>query len=275
MQPGDKHLARVKKKISFDEFYGELYPGRWRILKESLLAPPAYEELTKGFNASYFLDRASYLAASSLGVLPGDKVLDLCAAPGGKTLVLVKALRGGGSLTANERSADRRGRLVRVLREHLPPEDFALVRVTGFDARTWGMHEKNVYGKILLDAPCSSERHVIASPHHLDRWTPARTRHLAQQAYVMLLSALAAAAPGARVLYCTCSISPLENDGVIERVLSRLGSGVTLIDGASQAEPCAVEGCEKTARGLMIMPDVCGGMGPLYTAKLEKSSVFP
>lgn len=256
-------MAGKKIRITFDEYYAAIFGDRWEGLEKALHEPVKHAELDDNLVRPYFLDPASRMAAEALNVEPGDRVLDLCAAPGGKTLVLAAALGKKGSLIANERSADRRHRLLRVLKDHLPADTLSLVRVTGRDALTWGLYEKDAYDKILLDAPCSSERHVLNSPRHLLMWSPSRTKRLAAQAYTMLLSAFMAAAPGGTILYCTCALSPLENDGVVERVFIKHGSKVRIV-------PPTLPGSEPTKYGVRIFPDKFMGYGPLYLSKMIK-----
>ena len=85
---------------------------------EPLPQPP---ERADGAIEWYLLDAASVAAALALGVEPGESVLDLCAAPGGKSCVLGTALQGRGRLVANDTSGPRRERLKRVLQGCLPP----------------------------------------------------------------------------------------------------------------------------------------------------------
>lgn len=200
-------LAR-KVRLSFDDYYHDLLGERWIALEEAFCRDPSYYTLSDGLIRDYFLDEASYWAALSLGVQPGEEVLDLCAAPGGKSLVLALALEGKGSLTSNDRSSARRARLHRVLKDHLPPEFYETVKVTGRDAVSWGIHQPDRYDRVLLDAPCSSERHVFGSDSHRNQWTPNRTKALARQAYAMAVSALMTVKPGGTVLYSTCALSP-------------------------------------------------------------------
>ena len=107
------------------------------------------------------MDGASILAAQALDPQPGDDILDLCAAPGGKSLMLAEKIAEAGTLVANDRSASRRGRLKRVLESYIPNPVRERIRVTGHDATKWCVFETEAYDRILLDAPCSSERHVL------------------------------------------------------------------------------------------------------------------
>jgi len=93
------------------------------------------------------------------------------------------------TLVANELSSERKNRLIRVLDEFLEPTLRQRVKVTGFDAARWSRFEKGTFGAILLDAPCSSERHVLTSPKHLQEWSPARIRNLAFRQWALLSGA--------------------------------------------------------------------------------------
>ncbi len=254
-----------KQKPSFDEWYGEVFEGRWAALRDALTGDQMYAELSEGLLKPYFLDEASVLAAETLGVESGHRVLDMCAAPGGKTLVLALALNGTGSLTANDRSSARRARLHRVLDDHLPIRLRETVAVTAHDATRWGVYEKDAYDRVLLDAPCSSERHIINSVVHTAKWTPGRTRKLAAQAYSLLASAYLAVKPGGYIVYSTCALSPMENDEVIGKLLQKKAVASVPIFGTLG---------ETTAYGILIAPDTDGGRGPMFVAKIQKSDVL-
>lgn len=253
-----------KSKTSFDDFYSRLHGSRWAGLRESLCREAVSVELSEGLLKPYYLDAASAQAAEALEVKPTDRVLDLCAAPGGKSLILALNLGIEGSLTANDRSSDRRRRLKAVLETHLPEEIRDRITITGHDASKWGLHEKNMYDKILLDAPCSSERHILNSPHHLSMWSPHRTKHLHFQQYAMLASAVMAVKPGGTILYCTCTISDIENDGVVEKLLHRKKNTVKI-------KPFHVPEGESTTYGIRLWPDSANGKGPIYIARIVKN----
>lgn len=253
----------MKQKEDFDSYYSKIWGERWETLKAAFAQEPGYHTLDKGLLKPYFLDRASIYPALALDVQPGDNVLDMCAAPGGKTLVLALAKGSAGTLTANDRSPDRRFRLKSVITEHLPEEIARTVRITGYDSTTWGMFEQNVYDRILLDAPCSSERHVFNSPHYLEQWTCSKTKQLAIRQFAMLAAAFDAVKPGGRIVYSTCSISPMENDQIIEKLHKKRKGLFTVI----QTQP---EIGEKTQYGVHILPDTTG-FGPIYYAVIEKN----
>lgn len=257
----------VPRKItpSFDEFYTSLYEDRWPDLREALSQPGTPIEFSDGLVRPYYLDEGSLLAVGQLPISDGDTVLDMCAAPGGKSLVLATHLPHTGSLVSNDRSSQRRIRLRRVLDDHLPHSIRERVSVTSHDATRWGLYEQEVYDSVLLDAPCSSERHVLQDPKALAQWSPARTKHLAIQQFAMLAAALEAVKIGGSILYSTCSISPHENEAIIAKLEKKRQGRFEeiLID-----LPIA----ERLSHGYIIMPDCAEGRGPLYFCLLRRDA---
>lgn len=248
-----KKTESCRGSTGFDHHFSTIYGPRWPGLKKALEDPRSPEPLLDGLVKAYYLDRASVRAAQALEVEPGHEVLDLCAAPGGKTLVLALRLQGTGRLVSNDRSPDRRNRLKRVIAEHVPPEWQGSISVTGHDASRWGLYEQARYDRVLLDAPCSSERHLVHSPGHLAQWSPNRTKILAQQALAMLCAALEALKPGGLLVYSTCSISPLENEGTLDRF--------------AEKRP----GLWSRLESHLVLPDETGE-GPLFWAKIQKKA---
>jgi 16S rRNA C967 or C1407 C5-methylase (RsmB/RsmF family) len=253
-----------KNRIGFDEYYLDSLGDRWTELKSALLIEKTHCTLGRPLLKDYLLDPASKIAAEALDVQPGQRVLDLCAAPGGKSLILAMALSGTGSLTCNEKSSDRLFRLKRIIGEHLPKELSSIIRITGHDASRWGLYEKEIYDRVLADVPCSSEAHVLSSPKHLAIWSENRTKTLSIQALAILLAGFAALKKGGKMVYSTCALSPLENDGVIER-FSRKKEGEFFLDQENRP------GTEKTRFGFQIWPDRFPGQGPIYFCVIEKA----
>ena len=195
----------------------------------------------------------------------GAVILDACAAPGGKTLVIASQMEKGTELLANEFSLQRRSRLLAVLDKHLPPEKRERVNVSGFDAAAEAgkKSERDRFAAVLLDAPCSSERHVIQNKTALKKWTPARPRFLAQREWSLLSAAFLLLAPEGSLVYSTCSLNPEENDGVAGRLLKKYGDAC-IVD-----RPVFPAG-EDTEYGRIILPDSSQGAGPLYVARFLK-----
>ena len=253
----------------FEQYYGEIYGQRWPVLRQALLQPSNPISLSDRLIEPYYMDKASILAASILPISETNSVLDMCAAPGGKTLSIALRLEGKGSLTANDRSASRRNRLLNVIHSCLPEELRSNIKVTGHDSTKWSLYEKNAYDRILLDAPCSSERHVLTDQSALSIWSPNRPKLLSIQQFAMLASALDAAKEGAYILYSTCSICPMENESVIEKLHSKRNGLFEEID-MLISHPELEKLSEKREHGRIVLPDTQDGAGPLYFCLIRK-----
>lgn len=263
---GEKLKIFIFGPMEFFDYYEKLFGNRWPALLESLKGEGRAMELRFGDGLEpYYLDEASVYAARALNVRLGDDVLDMCAAPGGKTLVIASMLKGEGSLQSNDRSPDRRLRLQRVVEQTLPEAWRSIIKISGYDGMKFGLHKKESYDKILLDAPCSSDRHVLNSPEHLKVWSAKRVKRLSVEQGALLASAVDALRPGGTIVYGTCALSPMENDDVVKKILKKRPS----------VQPAEIEevlpGADRTEFGVHILPDTSDGRGPIYCAKLVKS----
>lgn len=241
----------------------------------SLLLPAKSFEWNYKLSSSCFLDEGSVVAALSLPDFVSDEeknILDMCATPGGKSLILSRLLfDNNATMICNERSGERKARLVKVLDDHLQDEIRKKIIVTGKDAATWCQHERDSFSRILVDAPCSSERHVLSAPTYLAQWTEARIRNLAQTQWSILSSAFLVLKPNGYLLYATCALSPKENDLVVERLLKKYKNAkICPTEISSQWKTLFIYSGEKTLYGKHILPDVCDGAGPLYYSLIKK-----
>lgn len=271
---------------AFEAYYAGLYKERWPRLKASLAGPSrslalrvleggGYEtqapgpegRLPEAWEAGspepYFLDEASVAAAACLGLPEAGQVLDACAAPGGKSLVLAARLPEASRLLCNELSPDRRRRLTAVLDRSLPGSIRSRVSIMGADASALCLRRPGAFDAILLDAPCSSERHVLADPAALAEWTPSRPASLARRQWALLASAWLMLAPGGMLVYSTCSLDFGENDGVASRLMAKHGEELEIL----RAE---IPGSEPTALGRIVLPDASGGGGPMYVFRVRR-----
>jgi 16S rRNA C967 or C1407 C5-methylase (RsmB/RsmF family) len=221
-----------------------------------------YNPITK-LNDYYIMNPGSIIAARSLEVSQSDFVLDMCASPGGKSLILAQALGPEGTLWCNEISANRRVKLKTVIKQHIVQDLQNQIFIKGKDGIKYGIQYPNTFDSILLDAPCSGERHLVHNPKELEKWSEKRTKRLAAIQYGLLCSALLAVKPKGQILYSTCSLSPLENDKVIEKILSKKSDQLKL--DLPERHPMA----EKTEYGFQFLPDHCQ-FGPMYFSRLVK-----
>lgn len=246
---------------SLDAFKGLELPSCFEVTPDMRQALPRGTEGLLGF---YILDPASVWIARALEVQPGDTVLDMCAAPGGKTLVLIEALKDDGEILANEPSPARRDRLMKVIQQYVPRDVRDRVRVTGKDGGLFAKTHPETFNRILVDAPCSGERHLLANAKEMENWSERRSERLAQGQYALLSGALEALKPGGVLVYSTCSLSKEENDEVLARLLKKKKGRVAI------EKLAAPEGAEETEHGLFFLPDRCG-FGPLFVSRLRKS----
>lgn len=275
--------SQKKQKLSgadgFDQYYRALFGARWDALKTALQGESDYVEWRAGGAEPYFLDAASVRAAVTLPLANAKQILDLCAAPGGKTLVLATTMGTDATLLSNERSPDRKNRLRTVCDTCLPPSVRARVTITGHDGAKMCLAQQEAFDAILLDAPCSSERHVLSDPTYLAEWSPSRIKTLSVAQWALLSSAWRMLRAGGYLLYSTCALSAAENDDVVSRLLKKFPD-------ARLCEPCIASDAyktavahektlpayEKTTYGAHILPDVAGGAGPLYFSLLQKNA---
>jgi len=284
----------------FEVYYTNLFKDRWPKLRNALLGTPNYISWNP-FNAkdSYFMDSASVLAALALpldadlqleDVDKNDAVLkcaDFCAAPGGKTLVLASSLANldyDWHLTSNERSNDRRSRLIRNIEQQLPKRIQEHIKITGFDAARWCRYETETFDRIFVDAPCSSERHVLSDSKYLAQWSPSRIKTLAQTQWSILSSAYRVLKTNGYLVYATCALSPLENDGVIARLVKKFNTAKVICKNIDDIKNKAVEKKllnsitqlpepEITEFGFHVLPDSQNGAGPLYFCIIHKMEI--
>lgn len=290
-------MTPLKGPDGFNQFYLEMYGERWATLKEALLAPkkhvavlnpfskfkfsetplhvtgvsfehdvreifPQPEKTEEGYTNYYLMDAASILPVEALDLHPGERVVDLCAAPGGKSFLMALKLKNQGLLVSNDRSAARRARIHRIFDDYFPKTEQKIHTITSYDATKWSLYQKSNYDKVLLDAPCSSERHVLEDSKELAMWAPGRTKAIAITQFAMLASALDIIKVGGTIVYSTCALSKLENDGIIAKLYQKRAGRFELIHKEfAFGEP--------TEFGWQVLPDTTG-WGPFYLAVIKR-----
>lgn len=172
--------------------------------------PGFYERKIFAMNAS------SLVPVLALDPQPGESVLDACAAPGGKAMAISDAMNNVGELVANDISSFRRNRMAQLFAAYHHDH----IQVEGRDARLLASSYPERFDKILVDAPCSSEKHVYNSPEHLKFWSPRRIWDLKEREYTLVRSLTDALKPGGTLVYSTCALTPEENEEVVSHILA-------------------------------------------------------
>ena len=274
----DREAQKFSGRAGFEAYYSALYGERWPKIKEALSDDVRYAAWNAGGKEPYFLDAASVLAAFSLPLSGAHTLLDLCAAPGGKTLILASLMEEDAMLVANERSRERCRRLKRVLENCLCETVFARVKASLGDGAKMCLDENARFDRILLDAPCSSERHVFTDAKYLAEWTPSRIKTSAIAQWALLSSAYRMLNPEGYILYSTCALAPAENDGIVERLLKKFDTAKIALDAVPRERQRLLSFCdtlfpeaEKTKYGFHVLPDAQRGAGPIYFSLIRKT----
>ena len=164
-------------------------------------------------------DEASQTIPLLLGVESGDTVLDLCAAPGGKTPPLIRAAGRTGLVVATDRHAHRL-RAMRSQFERLNLDGAQIVELDAADSLPFSRQ----FDRILVDAPCSGTGTLARHPEIRWRLRPEQLSEFHQLQVGILSAAIKQLAPGGRLVYSTCSMEPEENEEVVSEVLSSVPS---------------------------------------------------
>lgn len=169
-------------------------------------------------------EAVSQVPAWLMDLGPGQRVLDLCAAPGGKTAQIAFALGNRGTLIANDISTDR----IKALQGNLDRLGIVNCSTTCSDGVNWPT-AGGQFDRILVDAPCSSEGTLRRNPSLLGRLDPESPARLASRQRALLRKAVQLLGPGGRILYSTCTLAPEENELVVAEALGRFGGRLRLV----------------------------------------------
>ena len=189
------------------------------IIPEGFLIPEDYPVGNNPRHAAglfYVQEASAQYPASLLDVSPGETVLDLCAAPGGKTGQLAAAMQNRGILVANEISSKRAAVL-----------DSTLERLGVRNAVITDMHPDRLcpvlagqFDAVLVDAPCSGEGMFRKDPQAVSDWSEEHVTACAERQTAILNSAAMTVKPGGRLVYSTCTFSEAENENIVLGFLS-------------------------------------------------------
>ena len=247
MRPGRGPIPEAEEKIPWAE-------NAWYLPLESTAgAQPLHEA------GSYYLQEPSAMAAAAvLRPVPGERVLDLCAAPGGKSTQLAAYMQGQGLLVCNEPVMSR----AQILSRNI--ERMGVKNAVAVSALPENLSPKwpEYFDKILVDAPCSGEGMFRRHPETREEWTPASPTGCAQRQRQILEHAARMLRPGGRLAYSTCTFNAMENEGVIEGFLKEHPE-FSLV-------PFSLPGLPESGGMLHIWPHQVKGEGH-FVALMEKT----
>lgn len=191
-------------------------------IDKGLAAVKASPEAVEG--SIYIQNAASWLPVLALDPQPGERILDVCAAPGGKTAHIAAATSNQAHITANDNSRPRMARLKANLnRLGVKDVEYSLYDATSLARK----YEGPLFDKILLDAPCSGEGMMtLESDKDFATWSVAHIKRLQQLQKKIVLQAWQLLRPGGVLVYSTCTMAPEENEAVVDYLLRRNNNAI-------------------------------------------------
>ncbi len=220
----------------------------------------------------YYIQEPSAMApVPFLEVKPGERVLDLCAAPGGKSTQLGAALQGEGILVSNEIHPTR----AKILSENIERMGIRNAIVTNESPEKLRTVFAGYFDKILVDAPCSGEGMFRKNEEAKNEWSPENVELCANRQDGILDCAADMLCAGGRLVYSTCTFAPQENEGSISRFLRRHQDfelvKVVMPEGFAEGKPAWCESPIKDITNTMrIWPHRVDGEGH-FLAVLQKA----
>ena len=214
------YLNRNKKNVErvLEEQYMEHHP----IVENGYL----YDENYHPGRSAYFLaglyyiqEPSAMLVADALPIEPDDFVLDMCAAPGGKSCEIASRLTGEGVLIANDIEASR----ARILSENIERFGLDNTIVTNVDPMRFTKQFQEAFDKIVLDAPCSGEGMFRKLEQAVDTWSEDKVLECAHIQKNLLKGAYDMLKQGGMVIYSTCTYSYEENEAMVHYAVDELG----------------------------------------------------
>lgn len=218
----------------------------------------------------YYIQEASAMApARAAEIQPGDKVLDLCAAPGGKSSQAAAALMGTGLLVSNEIVASR----AKILSGNMERMGVKNAIVTNHSPRELEKHFPFFFDKIIVDAPCSGEGMFRKEEAVAREWSQRQVLVCANRQGHILESAAKMLAPGGKIIYSTCTFSPEENEMMVAQFMENNPEFITvrpqIYNYFSPGRPQWADGNPHLADTMRLFPHKLKGEGH-YVAVLQK-----
>ena len=239
--------------------------------------PPPERSGALGVFDYYCMDAASVLPVLVLDIQKDEKVADYCAAPGGKALTMALTLRPS-QLFCNDKSMSRTTRLKGVFESYIPKIDSIqkTIELNTCDAKT--LVRPNTYDKILIDAICTNDRiSVIENDNNWFKQSRLQERiKLPEEQLNILFAGLLSLKTGGSLVYSTCSLSPIQNDGVIHMALKKIWEETNYVFVVSDLKETLrpMRGLYKMNNtfkyGTQVVPFMPSNCGPMYLSKLKR-----
>lgn len=238
----------------------------------------------------YCMDGACILPILALDVQPFQSVLDLCSAPGGKALNMFLKCPYI-DLTCNDMDGTRWKRLVDVFTQIVPKSTLnKQIHFVRGDGSLFAKQKPSSFDRVLVDVPCTSDRHSLVTAFNIFSKKRIQERvELPDYQRKLLESAIRACKPGGIVVYSTCTLAPVQNEGVVERAIENLHHRSSKMknprskyqDEPIECEIVSTKSLEKqyayffqfhhqTRYGSLVLPHISNNFGPLYFCKIRR-----
>lgn len=255
LRPASARLAEILAASGVAVEAMAWYPGgyRWRAAAGDDAALARHPGRHWAYLAGLYhvQEESSLVPVALLDPRPGDRVLDLCAAPGNKTAQIALALGNRGTVVANDRDASR----LPVIQDVVARLGLLNVSMTGHDGAAYP-DQPRLFDKVLVDAPCTAEgtARKLAAPRVI---ADDYRQWIAGIQGALLRRAIRLTRPGGRIVYATCTFAPEENEVVV--------------DAAMRACPDAVRLLPASLAGLTTAPGVTAWQGQVLHASLARA----
>ncbi|MGE5577917.1 MAG: RsmB/NOP family class I SAM-dependent RNA methyltransferase [Syntrophothermus sp.] len=225
----------------------------------------------------YLQSLSSMIPPLVLDPRPGERILDMTAAPGSKTTQMAMMMQNAGYILANDANKLR----VERLKYNVALQGAGIVEVSLADGRTLGEKHPEQFDRVLLDAPCSGEGLFSADdPRSYRHWSLKEVGKLSSLQKKLFSSAFQALKPGGTLVYSTCTLSPEENEMVVDWALSQFEGRLRVLEIPLQI-PGALKGikdfgeidlCADVEKALRILPSRL--MEGFFVCRFKKSAYF-
>ncbi|XP_022238016.1 LOW QUALITY PROTEIN: 5-methylcytosine rRNA methyltransferase NSUN4-like [Limulus polyphemus] len=271
-QMTESFSVKQEKELNFPE-----HLSAWFFFRGDLSDFPSPKRDSLGLLGYYLMDGASVLPVLALGIKPGDIVADLCAAPGGKALTALLTLLPD-KLICNDISESRINRLMEVFKFYVPSMDSWRKRIVIMKSNACDERHTGCYDKVLVDVPCTNDR-LSVNKNDNNIFKPTRLKErieLPHKQTNILCAGLKSLKPGGSLVYSTCSLSPIQNDGVVNMALQNMyettNSQFCVKDLTDTFRPFHnVFRFSFTCKyGQLVVPFLPQNFGPMYICKIER-----
>jgi 16S rRNA (cytosine1407-C5)-methyltransferase len=276
-----KYIRVNERKISCEMLADRLFQS-YGIKTEKIPYPPNALKVTDGFDFVgstleiafgfyYMQGLTSMLPPIVLKPSPEDLVLDMCSAPGSKTTQIAELMDNKGVLVVNELEIDR----IKALVFNLDKMNFLNYGVLNSRGEVLSKYYNSYFDKILVDAPCSGLGIIQKKSEINTWWSLERVNHLSELQNKLLVSAIKMLKVGGELVYSTCSLTPEENEVIINRLLEKYPVDIEPVDlpikhskGLTDYKNIKLD--KRLSRGIRIFPWEVDSDG-FFLVKLKKT----